>query len=99
MCCFFLSLLLLGPRIVGAFWWLMRPGLWQIAFGSWMGLWWIWPVLGIIFLPWSTLMYVIVAPGGVNGLDWLGVGLMLVADFASYVGGARRHDIPQYEGY
>jgi hypothetical protein len=30
---------------------------------------WIWPLLGLIFLPWTTLMYVIVFP--VIGLDWL----------------------------
>ena len=60
---------------------------------------WIWPVLGIVFLPWTTLMYVIVAPGGVVGWDWLRVGLMLAADIASYVGGYGRKSTPSYEGY
>ena len=100
MCCAFLSLVLLGPRIVGALWWLFQPVRWQSAFGSWGGnLWWIWPVLGIVFLPWTTLMYVIVAPGGVVSWDWLWLGLMLIADISSYAGGAGRKRIPAYEGY
>lgn len=100
MCCFFISLVLLGPRIVGAFWWLFQPVRWEKAFSAWGGgLWWIWPVLGIIFLPWTTLMYVIVAPGGMVGWDWLWVGLMLAADIASYASGAGRRRIPGYEGY
>ena len=66
MCCAFLSLVLLGPRIFGAFWWIFQPLRWQASFANWAGgsLWWIWPLLGIVFLPWTTLMYVIVAPGG-----------------------------------
>lgn len=101
MCCAFLLLVLLGPRIVGVFWWLFQPMRWQAAFASWAGgnLWWIWPILGIIFLPWTTLMYVIVAPGGVVGWDWLWLGLMLVADIASYAGGAGRRRLPAYQGY
>ena len=101
MCCAFLSLVLLGPRFVGAIWWIWQPMQWQLAFNNWPGgsLWWIWPVLGIVFLPWMTLMYVIVAPGGITGFDWLWLGLGLFADIASYGGGAGRKRIPQYQGY
>lgn len=99
MCCAFLSLVLLGPRIVGAFWWLFQPLRWQATFAGWAGIWWIWPMLGIIFLPWTTLMYVLVAPGGIIGLDWLWLGLMLVGDLASYGGGVGRHRVPGYQGY
>ena len=99
MCCAFLALVLAGPRIFGAFWWIFQPGRWQAAFSSWIGLWWIWPVLGIIFLPWTTIMYILVAPLGVTGLEWLWLGLMLIADIASYGGGVGRKQIPGYEGY
>ena len=100
MCCFFLVMVLLGPRIAGALWWLIQPARWQSAFGGWGdNLWWIWPVLGIAFLPWTTLMYVIVSPGGVVGWDWLWLGLMLMADISSYAGSAGRKQIPAYEGY
>ena len=88
MCCFFLGLVLLGPRIMGAFWWLFQPFRWQNAFEDWTSLWWIWPVLGLIFLPWTTLMYVIVAPGGISGLwEWLFIVLAVVIDISAYTGG------------
>ena len=100
MCCAFLSLLLLGPRIFGAFWWLLQPLRWEAAFQSFAGgLWWIWPVLGLLFLPWTTIMFIIVAPGGVVGWDWLWIGLMAVGDIASYTGGLGRKSVPGYTGY
>ena len=83
MCCFFTILVFLGPRIAGIIWWLVQPLRWQTAFNNS----WLWPVLGLIFLPWLTLMYVIVAPGGIVGLDWLWLALALIADIASYSGG------------
>jgi len=91
----------LGPRIFGVFWWIFQPVRWQTAFSNFTGgnLWWVWPVLGIIFLPWTTIMYVIVAPGGIVSWDWLWLGLMLFADIASYSGGVGRKRIPGYEGY
>ncbi len=101
MCCAFLTLVLLGPRIGGALWWLISPVRWQTAFTDIIGgsnLWWIWPILGLVFVPWTTIMYVIVAPAGVVGWDWLWLGLMLVADIASYTGGIGRKRIPGYQG-
>lgn len=100
MCCAFLTLVLLGPRFFGVLWWLIQPVRWQSAFNNFAGeLWWLWAILGIVFLPWTTIMFVIVAPGGVTGLDWLWIGIMLVADIASYSGGVGRKRIPGYEGY
>ena len=101
MCCAFLSLMLLGPRFFGALWWLFQPVRWQAAFGSLFsgGLWWILAILGIIFLPWTTIMFVLVAPGGVVGWDWLWIILMLVFDIASYTGGFGRKRVPGYQGY
>ena len=101
MCCAFLALVLLGPRVFGAFWWIFQPVRWEAAFRDFAGgnLWWIWPVLGIVFLPWTTIMYVIVSPGGVVGWDWLWIILMLVGDIASYGGGVGRKRVPGYEGY
>ena len=75
MCCAFLSLVLLGPRFFGFFWWLFQPVRWQAAFAGWAGPAWLWPILGVIFLPWTTIMYVIVAPGGVVGWEWLWLGI------------------------
>jgi hypothetical protein len=82
MCCIFTTLLLLGPRAGILVWYLIQPGRWHATFDTW-----IWPLLGSLFLPWMTLMYVIVAPGGVGGFDWLWLGLALLADIATYSGG------------
>jgi hypothetical protein len=85
MCCLFTILVLLGARAVDVVWWIAQPARWDLAFTSW-----VWPVLGIIFLPWTTMFYVIVAPGGVHGIDWLWIVLGLVIDVAFWGGGARQ---------
>jgi hypothetical protein len=95
MCCFFTTLLLLGPRAAILIRWLINPVRWQATFSSF-----IWPLLGFIFLPWTTLMYVLVAPGGVIGFDWVWLALAVVADIGMYVGGGygNRDRIPGYGG-
>ena len=82
MCCMFTTLVLLGPRLATLLHPGSVPGRFALAFGSW-----IWAILGTLFLPWTTLMYVIIFPGGVVGLDWLWLGLGLLADISSYAGG------------
>ena len=100
MCCLLLILALLGPRIFAPIWWLLQPARWEAAFRNFAGdLWWIWAVLGIIFLPWTTIMYVLVAPEGVVGWEWVLLGVTVVADIVSYGGGIGRKQIPGYEGY
>jgi hypothetical protein len=56
------------------------------------------PLLGLLFLPWTTLMYVLFwsARGGVNGWEWIFVVLGLLADIGSYGrGGMMRRGQPQ----
>lgn len=80
----FLATLLLGPRAVALIWWLIQPGRWGDAFGHW-----IIPALGILVLPWTTIIYVLVYSlgDGVNGpIDWLFIALGVFADLASYGG-------------
>ena len=86
MCCLFTILLLLGARAVDIVWWIAQPVRWDAAFSSAL-----WPILGIIFAPWTTMMWVICAPGGVNGLDWLWIGLAIFVDVAFWGGGAYRN--------
>lgn len=95
MCCLFTSLFLLGPRVANVVWWILQPGRWDAAFSSW-----VWPVFGILFAPWTTMMYVIVAPAGVIGFDWFWVALGVIADVAFYTGGAwgNRGRIPGSSG-
>ena len=82
MCCFLTSLFLLGPRAAILVWWLLNPVRWQLAFDTF-----IWPLLGFIFLPWTTLMYVLVVPGGLVFFDWILLALAVLADIAMYAGG------------
>jgi len=82
MCCFFTALLLFGPRLAILVWWIYSPEYITSLFQTW-----IWPILGLIFLPWSTLMYMVVAPGSIIGFDWILLGLGIFADMASYFGG------------
>ncbi len=82
MCCFFTSLMLLGPRFGIMVWWLMSPLRWEAAFQSF-----IWPLLGFLFMPWTTLMYVGVSPGGVVGFDWMWIGFAVLSDIGMYAGG------------
>lgn len=82
MCCFLTVLVFLGPRLGILVWWLLDPTRWQLAFSNF-----IWAFLGFIFLPWTTLMWVAVFPGGIIGFDWVLLGLALLVDIGSYTGG------------
>jgi hypothetical protein len=87
MCCFYTILAFLGPRFANIIWWIANPVRWVgstelSAFDSAL-----WPILGILFLPWTTLMYVLVFPGGVGGWDWLWLGLAVLGDIGMYAGG------------
>ena len=86
MCCFYTILVFLGPRFASIVWWIANPIRWDLAFNSV-----IWPILGILFLPWTTLMYMLVFPGGVNGFDWVWLGLAVVGDLGMYAGGGFRN--------
>jgi hypothetical protein len=92
--CLVLILAIFSPRLGAALWWLIQPDRWDTAFGSW-----IWPVLGIIFLPWTTIMWVTVAPfGNAYGADWLWLAIGFMVDVVSWAGngfGGRR----QYSSY
>ena len=74
-------------------WWLIEPVRWSAAFDTFFL-----PFAGFLFLPWTTLMYVLVAPAGITGLDWLWVALAALVDIGSYAGGAvgGRGRVPGY---
>ena len=81
MCCLALSAGFIGPRFALLIWWIFGSKV-DAAFSSW-----IWPLLGLLFLPWTTLCYVL-AWGPIYGVSgfwgWLLVALGLAADFATY---------------
>lgn len=78
-----LILIFAGPRVATFFWWLFNPAYFRLTFDTIF-----WPILGIIFVPFTTLMYLAVAPGGVISWDWLWLGLALAIDIAAYGGTA-----------
>ena len=74
--------------------WLARPLLMNATFSSV-----IMPCLGFLFLPFTTLMYVLLKQGvgTIQGLDWLWLFLAVLLDIASIgaAGAANRNRIPQ----
>lgn len=78
------ALLMLGPRAAGILWWLFDPTRWNLVFSTWLI-----PLLGIIFLPWTTLAFVLMwDPNGLSLLGVILVALGFVVDIGSYAGGA-----------
>ena len=60
---------------------------------------WFWPILGILFLPFTTLMYVLLwSATGLTGWDWMWLILAVFLDLTHYAGTAYggRDRIPGY---
>jgi hypothetical protein len=82
MPCLFALMAGFAPRLATLFMWLARPAMFNAAFGGS----WFWPILGIIFLPFTTLMYVILWNSGIgmSTVDWLWIILAVVCDVMHY---------------
>ena len=91
MCCFFTALLFVGPRLAILVWYLFSPVYVNSAFDSFF-----WGFLGFLFLPWTTLMYIAIYPGGIIGFDWILLGLGIFADMAHYFGIYRNKESVPY---
>jgi hypothetical protein len=85
MGCLFLILIGVSPRLgIGALWlftdWIDR------AFNNG----WVLPVLGIIFLPWTTALYTVgyILGDGAAPWGWLGLMIGLFMDVALHAGSA-----------
>jgi hypothetical protein len=80
VCCFLLILVGLGPRFAFGFWWIFGDKV-ELAFDGWA-----WPLLGLLFAPWTAICYVL-AWGPVQGVTdagWVLVALGVCLDVASY---------------
>src|SRR3954465_3560375 len=91
MGCLFAMFAGLFPRLALFIVWVARPALVAAAFNTWLI-----PLLGIIFLPFATLMYVILyTPGfGLTAWEWLWVILPGIFDVAHRAAGiARRREL------
>jgi hypothetical protein len=97
MGCLFVMFAGLFPRLGVFFIWLARPVYFNAAFGDS----WLWPLLGIIFLPFTTLMYVLLwSTTGLTGWDWLWLALAVAIDVGHWGSSAytNRNRIPGYSG-
>ena len=82
-----------APRLVIILAWLFSDR-WDLVWDSW-----IWPLLGFIFLPYTTIMYVLVwnIATGVSGWDWLWIGLGVMLDIMKWAQIANnRRAVPGY---
>lgn len=81
MCCLLLLATGLGPRLALVAWWIFGDKV-DMTFDSW-----VWPLLGLLILPWTTLFYVIAwSPVvGVDGAKWLFVALGVALDLGTYM--------------
>jgi hypothetical protein len=81
MGCLFVLGAAVAPRLVVVFAWIARPVYFDAVFDTW-----IFPLLGLLFLPFTTLMWLLVGgpPLGVHGLDWLWIVLAVMLDLSHY---------------
>jgi hypothetical protein len=83
----------LAPRLVLILAWIFSPR-WSVAFNNW-----IWPLLGIIFLPYTTIMYLLsYTPGvGITGWDWMWILMGVLLDVWKWTAVAQnRKQVPGY---
>jgi hypothetical protein len=81
MGCLIVLLAAFAPRLIVIFAWIARPAYFNAVFSTW-----IFPLLGLLFLPFTTLMVLLVGapPSGVSGFDWVWVGLAVLLDLSHY---------------
>lgn len=93
MCgCFVVGLGAFFPRIALVLLWIFGPTV-NVAFNNQILL----PILGIILLPYTTLVYVLIYwwQGGVEGYLWFFVALAFIGDIGSWTAGARQRSNPR----
>ena len=93
MGCLLALVAIFSPRLAVILLWIFTPWV-DRAFGPI-----IWPILGVIFLPLTTLLYVLLwntGGRGVHGWEWIFVVLALFGDLASHGGTAYSRRGPSY---
>ena len=81
----------MAPRLVLILAWIFGRR-WDVV---WQGNWFV-PLLGIVFLPYTTVMYILVwSPTGLQGFDWVWLALGVMLDIMKWGQIARnREGIP-----
>jgi hypothetical protein len=85
--------LAVAPRVFLVLAWIFSTR-WQVV---WQGQWFL-PLLGIVFLPYTTVMYMLVwTPTGIAGWDWLWIALGVWLDITHWAQtAANRKNVPGY---
>ena len=84
MNCMIALLGLIAPRVLVVAWWLADQARWNQVFGGGILL----PALGFLFLPWTTLMYVLFwTTSGLDLVGWIVVFVAFLADVGTYGAG------------
>lgn len=99
MGCCLISLVLIGaPRLAILAWWFFEPlrftatfQTWQLVLAGWVVPLWVPPLVGFLLAPWTTLGYMWVAPGGVNGIEWAVLVIALLIDLGAHGGGGEAY--------
>jgi hypothetical protein len=82
------------PRLAVLFIWLARPALFNAALDP------LFAIVGILFLPFTTLFYVLLwnPATGLQGFDWLWLGLAFLIDLGGMASSAyaNRNRVPGY---
>ena len=97
-CCLGVILLAGAPRFALLVWWITDPtrvvgtfARWTATVGGVTSPMWIWPLAGFLLVPWTTVAYVFVAPGGISTLEWVILGIALLIDLSTHGGGGRAY--------
>ena len=86
MGCLFALIAVLSPRIALVLLWLFTNYVDRAFSGFFL------PLLGLIFLPWTTLLYVLIdiAPGPIHVAGWIVIGIGVIIDLNSLAQAKRR---------
>ena len=97
-CCLGVLLLAGAPRVALLVWWFYDPVRILTAFTGWTTTLgtitfpvWVWPLAGFLVLPWTTIAYVFLSPGGLTTLDWVILVVALLFDLGTHGGGGREY--------
>jgi len=70
------------PRLAILAGWLNDPVAWGSAFNSQ-----IWPILGFLFLPWTTFFFVLFQSGGYDAIEMIFLICAILGDIGTWGGG------------
>ena len=84
MCCWLLIAFGFAPRVALFFMWLFTDRI-SAAFDGILL-----PLIGFFLMPWTTLVYTLVSPGGLDGLDIVMLVIAIGADLGIWGGGAKK---------